>query len=252
MSVKLDAKGEIMGTIISKKGQAKLNKDLVLEEVDRQGGLVREDELALLTGLSLQMTSRTVKALVIKGDLLRNRMTSGVWVRTKKRSGNTLLPKVPHTWRHDALAIFVVTKLAEMHQLKGQSEKEVRRRIARGKIADGHLINEMGEVTHVIEAEWSEKPWKPQEKMIKAACALAAHGIYTIFAYPAPMPGVTHQIRLNNAIKKVFANGEDETLKSFFIFVRCHFKTLESLDTSRPTSLDIVDIETGLPVGDFE
>jgi len=236
-----------MVTVISKKQQALNNGKIICAEVERQNGLVREDELALLTGLSLQMTSRTVKAQVAKGLLLRTRVISGVWVRTIKRSGNTALPKIPHTWRHDCLAIYVVCKLAEMHELKWQTEKEIRTRITKGKIADGHLTNDQGEVTHVIEAEWAEKSWQQLNKMIKAAIDLSVHGIFTIFAFPYPMPGVRHHIRLSNAMKKVFATGENPAARHFFIYVSCYFPTLESLDTARPHSLDIVDIETGLP-----
>lgn len=236
-----------MVTVISKKQQALNNGKIICAEVERQNGLVREDELALLTGLSLQMTSRTVKAQVAKGLLLRTRVISGVWVRTIKRSGNTALPKIPHTWRHDCLAIYVVCKLAEMHQSKGQTEKEIRARITKGKIADGHLIDDQGEVTHVIETEWAEKSWQQLKKMIKASIDLSVHGIYTIFAYPFPMPGVQHHIRLNNAMKKVFAMGEDPDAKNYFIYVSCYFPTLKSLDTVHPHSLDIVDIETGVP-----
>jgi len=221
-----------------------INQANLFQELEQQK-LIREDEMALLLGLSKAEVSKAAKRLEQAKVLLRTRVSSGVWLRPKLRYHQSGLPELPITWRHDCLAIQVVSKMANEFFLQGQTEKQIRNRIIRGKIPDGVLIDDNKEPRYRIETEWSRKSGNHQAKMITHAFEAAKLGIYTIFAFPAPMRNCNHHLRLREAIKRAINKGENPISVNFFMFVRCNFQTLEQLDRARPFTIEVVDFETG-------
>lgn len=170
------------------------NLEELLTEMKKQKQ-IREDELAMLLNWPLPKVSKYVLEGVKKGFLLRNKMDSGmgVWVRLKKQSYNSPQPLILPSWRHDCLSIYVLTEMLKLKNgannhtgadLTIQTERQTLDHIKTGKICDGRLVNEKGEVIFVLETEWAEKGKEAMTKMIDYAIRYAKEGVYTIFAFP--------------------------------------------------------------------
>lgn len=264
----MSKKSEAKAVIESNKMIGMNNLNELMTEINKQR-LIREDELAMLLNWPIEKVTKYVLQGVEKGFLLRNRMDHGmgVWIRIKKPGYNSPQPKILPTWRHDCLSIFVLTELLKQKNgilnhtgsnLTIQTELETIKHIKTGKISDGRLLDENGEVIYVVEVEWSEKSAKPMKKMIEYAVAYAKRGIHTIFAYPSghtqspfyfkPSPKskrIDHLKRLGNAINKYFEiYSEAEHLKTCFEFASISFKSEIMLQNARAHTLVLMNIET--------
>jgi hypothetical protein len=232
---------------MAKSNDIAFQNDLKILEIVNKQKIIREDEIAVLADIKKPLVVRSTVRLEKTGELIRDKTGFGVFVRPKsKRVTDPVLPFVPPSWRHDALAFYVLNFLAYKHRLEPITEKQIRDRKINNKIADGKLIDELGSTTHIVEVEWSYKSWVNLEKMVANAVAHATNGIFTIFAFPklCDFQDVDHSARLNKAIQKYFGKYKPaKDLKNYFFYLMIDFQNAESMQKVRNFVIQEWDIE---------
>ena len=128
--------------------KAEINEEIILGIIHQQRW-IREDELALLSGMSLAMARRTCIRLAGAGDIYRDKNSNGIFLRLKvggaKKIGGSSGKNVeiPQTWQHDCVAIqalhFLKNKFKHVFSSEIETEAQLRRRLQTGKIGDGTL-----------------------------------------------------------------------------------------------------------------
>jgi hypothetical protein len=237
---------------MNKREQAKKNEFLLLEIINVQRW-VREYELSLLSGLSIAMVRRTCMRLAEEGDIFRDRLPSGFFVRLTK-NGAAKMPEgqssykfsLPKSWRHDCLAIQALVhlkqKLEAIVNLPGfeasiSTEAQIRLRQQSGKIHDG-LIELSG---CILEVEWAKKVGEPMRYQSQSICDFVDEGFDAVVAYPFTpnLRGtLNHERAVTNSLRSICGKGEMRNVK----LLRCYFNSLLDMQHVRVSKFEEIPV----------
>jgi len=229
-----------------------LNELRLLDCIKTQGW-VRETEAAVICGMSSYMVGQVGRRLATRGEIYRDRPhgNAGFFLRLKAAGADRVDGKsgkdvtIPHSWRHDALAVQVLGYLSGIHGCSFETEAEIRHSCISGKIADGLLINN-GE-SFPIEQEFSRKSGAHMRKQTLEIARLAATGKLCFISYPYPPEcsnRVDHETRLINAFHAISGNVTYQNIK----LVRCNFDTHLAFLNMQPSHFEIV----AFPISDLQ
>lgn len=248
-------------TMRDKKEIALDNERLLLKIISIQRW-VREDELALLSKMSLTMTRRTCERMADKNKnfIYREKKPAGYFVRLKAagaaligaKSGKNI--KIPAKWRHDCLAIQVITYMQKhisdpLQIAKTENQLSSSFLSKAKKIPDG-LVGKIH-----IEVEWAYKAGHTLINQSKAICHIAKMG-RVIIAYPfrddkkddnnkiisgCDTDERNHEARQTKAIRNILGKTHAPNIQ----FLRCYFKNSVAYNHARPYRFELIDLPGG-------
>ena len=211
---------------------------------------IREEELALLTGMSRYTVGQVGRRLARKEQIYRVRIdgNAGYFLRLLEagasrvngKSGKDI--KIPTKWRHDAMAIQTLHALSLQLNCDYETESSLRHHLPRsGKVPDGQLISRSEK--YYFEQENSRKSgrrWlqRQTDEVIKQAQL----GRICFVAYPYPPQmcgGIDHETRNTNSIRHKWGSPPAPLIN----LVRCHFDSLIDYQNMHVRRVEVI----GLP-----
>lgn len=208
---------------------------------------IRENEVALLTGLSPFTVGQVCRRLAKKGQIYRERKhgNAGHFLRLLEagakrvdgKSGKDIV--IPASWPHHALAIQILYALSQQLGCDYETEASIRQRQRTGKIPDGNLISVIHQ--YHFEQERGKKSGINLHNQVEKLIKLAKSGVKCIIAYPYPpeICGRNHEYDHTRAIRALWGSRNAPNI----IFVRCHFKSLVDYQNMNVSHIEII----GLP-----
>lgn len=229
------------------------NNEVKLLKIIAQQKWVREDEAALLTGLSKVMVSRTAVRLAKAEEIYRDKKPAGFFLRLKKAGSDRVASnsgkrvKIPNSWRHHCLSIqsldYLFTKLSCDSY---STEAQIRARLgvssgARGKIADGVLVKTNKKV--FLETEWSNKGGDALHMQARTLATLAKYGDECIVCYPCRPNNfkgefINHERNNTKAIRQAWGDAPAPNIR----FLRCLFDDNVAYLHARPSAFELIDL----------
>ena len=210
---------------------------------------IREEELALLTGMSRYTVGQVGRRLARKEQIYRVRIdgNAGYFLRLLEagasrvngKSGKDI--KIPTKWRHDAMAIQTLHALSQQLNCDYETEASLRHHLPRsGKIPDGCLISPSEK--YYFEQENSRKSgrrWlqRQTDEVIKQA--QLGRICFVAYPYPAAMcGGIDHETRHTNAIRHKWGSPAAPHIK----LVRCHFDSLLDYHNMHVSRVEVIEL----------
>ena len=210
---------------------------------------IREEELALLTGMSRYTVGQVGRRLARKEQIYRVRIdgNAGYFLRLLEagasrvngKSGKDI--KIPTKWRHDAMAIQTLHALSQQLNCDYETEASLRHHLPRsGKIPDGLLLSSCAK--YYFEQENSRKSgrrWlqRQSDEVIKQAQL----GRICFVAYPYPPQmcgGIDHETRHTNSLRHKWGSPAAPLIN----LVRCHFDTLIAYQNMHVSRIEVIDL----------
>jgi hypothetical protein len=231
--------------------KAIINEESILRTINEQRW-IREDELALLTGMSLAMIRRTCERLARAKEIYRDKKPGGIFLRLKVagakkvdgRSGKGI--EIPNSWQHDCLAIQALHYLKHAFKnpqgLTIETEAKLRRRQQTGKIADGTLQPR----NYYFEMEYSRKSGPAMSTQAQAIATEAKSGRGCIVAYPHPpefcqcgngVP-INHEHRQTVAIRQAWGDADAQNIR----LLRCIFESRIDHRNGRAKRFQLIEL----------
>ena len=210
---------------------------------------IREEELALLTGMSRYTVGQVGRRLARKEQIYRVRIdgNAGYFLRLLEagasrvngKSGKDI--KIPTKWRHDAMAIQTLHALSQQLNCDYETEASLRHHLPRsGKIPDGLLLSSCAK--YYFEQENSRKSgrrWlqRQSDEVIKQAQL----GRICFVAYPYPPQmcgGIDHETRHTNSLRHKWGSPAAPLIN----LVRCHFDSLIAYQNMHVSRIEVIDL----------
>jgi len=229
------------------------DNEIKLLNIIAQQKWVREDEAALLTGLSKVMVSRTAVRLAKAEEIYRDKKTGGFFLRLKKAGADRVgsnsgkRVKIPNIWRHHCLSIQVLAYLFK--KLSADSyltEAQIRTRLGvnsgeNSKITDGVLAKANKKI--YLETEWSNKGGDALHMQARTLAVLAKYGDECIICYPCRPDNfkgkfIKHEQNNTKAIRQAWGDAPAPNIR----FLRCFFESQVEFLHARPSRFELIDL----------